>query len=408
MIIVNYNVRFFLEQCLFSVLKASSSIQSEIIVVDNNSSDGSREYLEEKFPSVKFYWLEKNLGFGKACNHGLEYASGEIILFLNPDTLVAEDCFLKCISFIRSKKDCGALGVRMLDGSGKYLRESKRGLPTPAASFFRLSGFTFLFPASKYYSAYYAGHLPELQVNTIDVVAGAFFMVPRKVLEITGGFDEEFFMYGEDVDLSYRIKKAGFNNYYYPQTTILHFKGESTFKSREYIRNFYRAMNLFIKKHHTSFWKKMIMNIAIALGKMVAQTRLVSNTTSQQTSMPESAAIVSTQEEFSNLVHLVKHAKPPVMIQGRVAVEFDEQYNAVGVIDDLPVLRDKGMHHFIFSEGSLSFKEIIMNVDRFSEKCNFMFHAKGSLSIVGSNNSNSRGFFISPAAGLKTDPSIAG
>ncbi len=396
-IIVNYNVKFFLEQCLFSVVKAASAIKSEIIVVDNNSSDGSRDYLIEKFPSVTFLWQNENAGFGRAGNIGLKEASGETILFLNPDTIVAEDCFLKCISFIRSKKDCGALGVRMLDGAGLFLRESKRGLPTPSASFFRLSGITYLFPDSKYYSAYYAGHLKEHAVNCIDVVAGAFFMVPKKVLEITGGFDEDFFMYGEDVDLSYRITKAGFKNYYYPQTTIIHFKGESTLKSLQYIQRFYKAMHLFLRKHHASVWKRAVMNVAISLGKTIAKARLISTSGSEKrTDHPSAAAIISTQDEFSNLVHLVKHANPPIVIQGRVAVDLDEQQNAIGVIDDLPVLEDKGIHHFILSEGSLSFKEIIMNVDRFAGKCGFMFHAKGSLSIVGSDDRDSRGFVISP------------
>ncbi|RYG41453.1 MAG: glycosyltransferase family 2 protein [Chitinophagaceae bacterium] len=402
-IIVNYNVKFFLEQCLFSVLKASADIRSEIIVIDNNSTDGSREYLSEKFPSVQFEWLEVNSGFAKACNRALKKAIGEIILFLNPDTIVAEDCFLKSISFIRSKKDCGALGVRMLDGSGKFLKESKRGLPTPSASFFRLSGITFLLPESKYYSAYYAGHLSEHDINEIDVVAGAFLMVPKAVLEKTGGFDEDFFMYGEDVDLSYRITRAGFKNYYYPQTTILHFKGESTLKSLQYIQRFYAAMHLFLKKHYTSFWKKAVMNLAIGFGRTVAKIRLISMPpNNKQSGLPEAAAIIATQDNFSNLVHLVKHAKPLVAIQGRVAIEFDEEENAIGVIDDLPLLKDKGIHHFIFSEGSLSFKEIIMNVDRFAGKCNFMFHAKGSISIVGSDDSDSRGFFISPAATVKS------
>lgn len=397
-IIVNYNVKFFLEQCLFSVIKASSSLKSEIIVIDNHSSDGSREYLSEKFPSVIFHWLGENSGFAKACNRGLREASGEIILFLNPDTIVAEDCFLKCISFIRSKKDCGALGVRMLDGSGMFLKESKRGLPTPSASFFRLSGVTYLLPESAYYSAYYAGHLNEHAVNEIGVVAGAFFMVPKKVLNITGGFDEDFFMYGEDVDLSYRITKAGFRNYYYPQTTILHFKGESTLKSVQYIQRFYEAMHLFLKKHYHSVWKKAVMNLAIGLGRTVAKMRLMYMRRGEKRSeLPSAVAIVSTQDEFSNLVHLVKHARPPVTIQGRVAVNLDEQQNAIGVIDDLPILADKGIHHFILSEGSLSFREIITGVDRFAGKCSFMFHAKGSLSIVGSDDRDSRGFVISPA-----------
>ncbi|MFN0083641.1 MAG: glycosyltransferase family 2 protein, partial [Ferruginibacter sp.] len=252
-IIVNYNVKYFLEHCLLSVIKACSEIDAEIFVVDNDSSDGSEEYLAPKFPSVRFYWNKTNLGFGKANNSVLKDAKGDYILFLNPDTIVPEDCFTKCISFFQSHQDCGALGVRMIDGSGDFLKESKRCLPTPLAGLFKMIGLTNIFPGSSFFANYYAGHLLEHENSKVEVLAGAFMMLSRKILEITKGFDEAFFMYGEDIDLSYRITKAGLSNYYLGETTMIHFKGESTQKrNRAYTKHFYGAMKLFVNKHYSN------------------------------------------------------------------------------------------------------------------------------------------------------------
>ena len=214
-IIVNYNVKYFLEHCLLSVIKACRNIQAEIFVADNNSTDGSRAYLEPKFPSVRFYWNSDNPGFAKANNQMLEKATGNYILFLNPDTIVPEDCFAECLDFFGSHSDCGALGVRMTDGSGRFLRESKRSLPGLLSGLGKSLGFD---------DKYYAAHLPEHENNKIAVLAGAFMMLSSEAVKLTGGFDEAFFMYGEDVDLSYRVTLAGLNNYYFPGTTVIHFK----------------------------------------------------------------------------------------------------------------------------------------------------------------------------------------
>lgn len=202
-IIVNYNVKHFLEQCLFSVQKAIEDMQAEVIVVDNNSSDNSIVYLQPKFPSVKFITNIENLGFAKGCNMGLAMATGKYILFLNPDTIVPEDCFIKCISFLEQHSNAGAIGVKMIDGSGKFLKESKRAFPSPLTSLYKLFGFSRLFPRSKTFSRYHLGHLDENKINEIDVLAGAFMMIKKEVLDKVGSFDEIFFMYGEDVDLSY-------------------------------------------------------------------------------------------------------------------------------------------------------------------------------------------------------------
>ncbi len=251
-IIVNYNVKYFLEQCLFSVLKACRNIQAEIIVVDNNSTDGSRQLLEAKFPSVYFFWNTVNTGFSKANNQALQNAKGEYVLFLNPDTIVPEDCFEKCIAFFKTQPQAGALGIKMIDGSGNFLKESKRAFPGPLTSLYKLSGLAKLFPKSKTFARYHLGNLSDIETHEVDVLAGAFMMIPNKVLQQAGSFDETFFMYGEDVDLSYRIQKAGYKNYYFAQSSIIHFKGESTKRgSLNYVRLFYNAMSLFVKKHYS-------------------------------------------------------------------------------------------------------------------------------------------------------------
>lgn len=250
-IIVNYNVKHFLEQCLWSVQKAISGIQAEVIIIDNNSSDNSIDFLKPIFPGFFFRTNAENIGFGRACNQGIEISKGKYILLLNPDTIIPEDCFQKCISFFESNPDAGALGIKMLDGKGNFLKESKRSFPSPLTSLYKLFGLSSLFPRSKIFSRYHLGHLDENENHEVDVLAGAFMMVKKEVLDKTGSFDEVFFMYGEDVDLSYRIQQAGYKNYYFAGSNIIHFKGESTRKgSMNYVKMFYNAMSIFVKKHY--------------------------------------------------------------------------------------------------------------------------------------------------------------
>jgi len=251
-IIVNYNVKQLLEQCLYSVQIALKNITGEIIVVDNASTDNSLEYLQPKFPGVKFIANKINPGFGSACNIGFKQSSGGYVHFLNPDTFVSADCFEKTIAFIESKKDAGAVGVKMIDGEGRYLKESKRSFPSVSASLFKMTGLAYLFPKSKIFAAYYAGHLNENETHEVDVLAGAFMMMRRNVFEKVKGFDEDFFMYGEDIDLSLRIQKTGYKNYYFPEVTITHYKGASTDKkSMAHIKSFYGAMNIFVDKYYS-------------------------------------------------------------------------------------------------------------------------------------------------------------
>jgi GT2 family glycosyltransferase len=259
-IIVNYNSKKYLERCLLSVNNAIINIDHEIIIIDNNSTDGSRDYLAPEFPGVKFIFNKENVGFAKACNQGFKISSGNYVLFLNPDTVIAENSVTECISFLNSHQDAGAVGVRMLNEEGAFLKESKRGFPSPAASFYKLFGLTELFPHSKIFAKYYLGHLPENKINPVDVLSGAFMIVRKEVFEITGGFDETFFMYGEDIDLSYRIQQAGYKNYYLGTISITHAKGGSTIYDIHYIKNFYGAMRFFVKKHFAG--KKSLLAVS--------------------------------------------------------------------------------------------------------------------------------------------------
>ena len=258
-IIVNYNVEHFLEQCLIAVRNGLQQTEGEVIVVDNNSVDGSLEMMGSKFPEVQVIANRRNVGFAQANNQAIKIAKGEFILLLNPDTVVEADTFEKTVRFMEDHPEAGGLGVKMVDGSGKYLPESKRGLPTPASAFYKIFGFTALFPRSKKFSEYYMGYLNENETNEVEVLAGAFMLLRKKVLDKTGLLDESFFMYGEDIDLSYRITKAGYKNYYFPETRIIHYKGESTKKSSiNYVVMFYRAMLIFVKKHYTGKNEKLL------------------------------------------------------------------------------------------------------------------------------------------------------
>ncbi len=251
-VIVNYNVRYFLEQALLSVQKAIQGIEAEVFVVDNNSVDDSVEMVQARFPEVILMTNKDNPGFSIANNQAIHKAKGEYILLLNPDTIVNEDTFKKCVSFMDEHPEAGGLGCRMIDGSGKFLPESKRGFPSPFVAFCKTFGLSKIFPKSKIFGQYHLGYLDEYKTHEIEVLAGAFMLMRKSVLDEVGLLDETFFMYGEDIDLSYRIIKAGYKNYYFPETTIIHYKGESTKKgSLNYVRVFYNAMIIFAKKHFT-------------------------------------------------------------------------------------------------------------------------------------------------------------
>jgi N-acetylglucosaminyl-diphospho-decaprenol L-rhamnosyltransferase len=370
-IIVNYNVKYFLEQCLCSVRKAIEKIDGEVFVVDNNSTDGSIEYLQPKFSEIKFIVNKENEGFGKANNKALSVAKGKYILFLNPDTIVTEDSFGNCISFFESNKNIGALGVKMIDGKGIYLKESKRGFPSPWTAFCKLSGLTALFPHSKIFSKYYLGNLSEKENQVIDVVSGAYFIVRKETLDKIGGFDEQFFMYAEDIDLSYRIQQSGFLNYYLAQTTIIHFKGESTTKDLRQVKLFYKAMKQFVKKHsgRSAPYSAMIeiaiwLRAAITLMENLFAAKHINNKQEKYFLLGDPLTIEKLKKEFLKIKKEIS----------------DSEQNT----DEI-----------IFCEGKdLSFKQISDSIEKRSSTGNFKIHSSNSFSIVGSYSKNRSGEII--------------
>jgi O-antigen biosynthesis protein len=225
-------------------------LDAEVFVVDNNSVDGSVGMIQNKFSRVKIIENKKNAGFSKANNQAIREASGEYILLLNPDTVVQEDTLTRCTEFMDQHPDAGALGVKMIDGKGNFLPESKRSLPTPLVAFFKIFGFSGLFPKSRLFGKYHLSFLDTNKTSEVEILSGAYMFIRKSAIKKTGLLDESFFMYGEDIDISYRLLKAGYKNYYFPETTIIHYKGESTKKgSLNYVIMFYNAMIIFAEKH---------------------------------------------------------------------------------------------------------------------------------------------------------------
>ncbi|MDR1763200.1 MAG: glycosyltransferase family 2 protein [Dysgonamonadaceae bacterium] len=276
-ITVNYNVKYYLEQCLDSVFKSIKNIETEVIVVDNASSDGSMEYLKPRFPEVRFIESAENLGFARANNLAIESSAGDYVLLLNPDTVIGEKTLENVCRFMDETPDAGAVGVKMLTGFAQFLPESKRGFPSPWNSFCKMTGLARLFPLSRRFGGYHLKFLDKNQTHKVDVLAGAFMLIRREALQKTGGFDGDFFMYGEDIDLSYRISRAGFANYYFPEP-IIHYKGESARQDPLYIKRFYQAMLIFFNKHypHSNFLFKAFIKFAIfAVGCLSTARKMI-------------------------------------------------------------------------------------------------------------------------------------
>ena len=271
-IIVNYNVKEFVKNLLYSLHKALENYSSEIIVVDNASSDGSVENIEKKFPYVKVIANKNNVGFGKANNQGLSIAKGKYIVLLNPDTIVREDTFSKLIEFINSKPEAGMVTCKVLNPDGTLQLACRRSFPGPWTSFTKIAGLSKLFPNSKFFSKYNLTYLDENKVNEVDAISGSFMLFTREVYKKVGGFDPQFFMYGEDLDLCYRVQKTGYKVFYVPDTEIIHYKGESTKRSSiDETKVFYNAMHLFVKKHFSSsFLVEIILRFAIVARRLVA------------------------------------------------------------------------------------------------------------------------------------------
>ncbi|GHT34070.1 hypothetical protein AGMMS49574_20900 [Bacteroidia bacterium] len=264
-VIVNYNVKYFLEQCLLSVQKAVNGMDAEVFVVDNHSEDGSVEYLSPKFPNVIFIANDKNPGFAVANNQAIKQCKGEYVLLLNPDTIIGEESIRTLCFFMDEHPEAGGVGVKMIDGHGVFLPESKRSFPSPWVSFCKLFGLGKFSPKSKLFARYSLPYLSPNKQHKVDVLAGAFMLLRHEALDKTGLLDESFFMYGEDIDLSYRLVLEGYTNYYIPER-ILHYKGESTKRGdARFIKSFYGAMLIFYKKYYPRSGRLMSFFIRLAI-----------------------------------------------------------------------------------------------------------------------------------------------
>lgn len=251
-VIVNYNVKEFLTQCLDSIFKSQTQYNYEVIVVDNSSRDSGRDEICSTFKDITWIDNSENVGFGRANNQGFSHAKGVYTLILNPDTVLQEDTLEKCISYLLAHPEVGGLGIKGLDGSGQFLPESKRALPTPLVALWKITGLSAIFPKSSVFARYHLGHLSPEENHEVDILVGCFMMVPTQLLLSVGGFDPQYFMYGEDIDLSYELQKTGHKNIYFSDSQIIHYKGESTKRgSLNYVRMFYKAMVLFAKKQFT-------------------------------------------------------------------------------------------------------------------------------------------------------------
>ena len=292
-IILNYNVRYFLELCLESVKLAIKDIDAEIIVVDNNSQDDSCLMVKEKFPNICLIENKENLGFAKANNQAVHVAKGAYVCVLNPDTVVTEATFKNCLKKAKSLPNLGIMGVQLLSGKGSFLPESKRNLPTPKVSLFKVFGSRF-----SHMAPYYAEHVQENTSGKVSILVGAFMFLERKKYLEVGGFDERYFMYGEDIDFSYSMEKLGYQNYYFGSEAIIHFKGESSFKDKVYRERFFGAMQLFYKKHFAS---SRLMNSLVFLGIKLASVLKLNKKTSKPIRFLK-ALLVSDSENLNSRI----------------------------------------------------------------------------------------------------------
>ena len=350
-IIVSYKVRYYIEQCLNSVLRSVPDAQ--ILVVDNKSDDGTVEYLRERFPESDIISNDYNAGFGKANNIALAKATGRYVLFLNPDTVVAERTIPGCMEYMDAHPEVGAVGVRMQYGDGRFAVESRRSLPTPSVSFWHMTGLGRMFPRSRVFAKYHLTYLDKTQECPIDVVSGAYMFVRKETLDKTGGFDESFFMYGEDIDLSYRIMQAGYVNRYLP-LPIVHYKGESTIKtSYKYAKVFYDAMLIFFNKHFKSYSGLFALLVKIVVGVKKMSTYVLQNIWARRrvfADYTENCLYVGRKETFSDVERLVSASK---VLRNLRCIEGQD---TIGPLPD-NVLND--IRSIVFDTSAFSFDDIM-------------------------------------------------
>ncbi len=368
-IILNYNVQYFLEQCIISVQRAIGNIDAEIIVVDNNSLDGSCEMVKRVFLNINLIENKENIGFSKANNQAVKEAKGEYICILNPDTAVSENTFVTCFQEAAKYPKMGALGIYMLDGTGNFLPESKRNIPTPNRSMLKLIGL------SRKRNSYYANSLSEDENGEVEVLAGAFMFVKRSIFEEVNGFDEDYFMYGEDIDISYKIMKAGYQNRYVGKTHILHYKGESTLKDDAYFNRFFGAMKIFYKKH---FNTNPVFDSTVNLGLFMAKKMRKASANRTKPDIVVKQNYIFT-ENFNLLKRISEAMESPIKSVSKTKLQEEEITNSLLIFD----VDYMGYSQIFAVMRKFKNKGNIFRI--FPPKCNFM---------LGSDRSDEKGSVV--------------
>ncbi|MFB9076907.1 glycosyltransferase family 2 protein [Flavobacterium procerum] len=376
-VILNYNVRYFLEQCVLSVQEAITAIDAEIIVVDNNSSDESVSMMKEKFPHVKLIENKENFGFPKGNNIGFRQAKGKYICILNPDTVVAEDTFIKILAFAERQNNLGIIGCKLIDGRGEFLPESKRGIPTPWVAFTKIFSLYKIFPRTKLFNQYYAQHLDENETGKVDILVGAFMFLEKKLYEDLNGFDENCFMYSDDIDLSYRSLQMKKDNFYFHETTVLHYKGESTIKDEEYMKRFQESMNFFYQKHFKKSW---FFSVFIKIGAFLFSFAKMFQGKPQDNPLPETYFLCSKNEDFTKKLASILENKV-----GFLDIKEEKMVNSCLIL--------KGKKtEIILDNHYVSFKKCIEIIETLKDKnVTFKIFPKNAGFIIGSNSRNDRG-----------------
>ena len=377
-IILNYNVQYFLELCLQSVQQAIQGLDAEIIVVDNNSKDESCQMVREKFPDVKLIVNNENLGFPKGNNIGVSQAKGEYLYILNPDTVIAEDTIKKLLEFCKETKNLGIVGCKMIDGKGKFLPESKRGVPTPWVAFTKIFGLYKIFPKWKLFNQYYLNHIPEKRTYKVDVLTGANMFLKRSLYLKVGGFDEGCFMYSDDIDLSYTVKQLGLHNYYFADTTIIHYKGESTVKDALYMDRFREAMQFFYRKH---FRASSFFDVMMRVGTFVFV--LFKPKGEKQKYFPDEYVVASSK----------------IVLQQKISDFFKKNTITITKIDEnklfSQLISTQRKVEVVFDKEYYTYKEIIETMQKQQKKLiTYKIKPQNSNFIIGSNSSNDRGEVI--------------
>jgi GT2 family glycosyltransferase len=379
-IILNYNVRYFLEQCVLSVQQAIQNLDAEIIVIDNNSSDDSCAMMQQRFPNIKLIENKENVGFPKGNNIAFKEAKGEYVCILNPDTVVAEDTFEKILNTEHWKRNTGIVGCKLIDGTGYFLPESKRSIPTPWVAFTKIFGLYKVFPKSSLFNKYYAQDLTENQSGKVDILVGAFMMMKRELYGELEGFDENCFMYADDIDLSYRALLLQKQNYYFHETTVIHYKGESTVKDATYMKHFREFMNFFYQKH---FKRSLFFNLMARFGAFYFSIVKVFKGKTKVKVSPNQYVLVSDNEALKEklALKLQKSVERTLIENGKIVIS-----QSISKAKNTEVILDTNYTGF---KNAIAFLEENKN-----KSFTFKLLPIESDFIIGSNSSNDRGEVI--------------